>query len=36
MREVEQGTGRELFGMFRAFADEAELGASAMLAEGGL
>ncbi len=30
------GTGRELFGMFRAFADEAELGASAMLAEGGL
>ena len=36
MREVEQGTGRELFGMFRAFADKAELGASAMLAEAGL
>jgi len=36
MREVELGTGRELFGLFRAFADEAELGASAMLAEGGL
>ncbi|MGZ3172421.1 MAG: phosphogluconate dehydratase, partial [Croceibacterium sp.] len=36
MREVELGTGRELFGMFRALADEAELGASAMLAEGGL
>jgi phosphogluconate dehydratase len=36
MREVELGTGRELFGLFRAFADEAELGASAMLAESGL
>jgi phosphogluconate dehydratase len=36
MREIELGTGRELFGMFRNFADEAELGASAMLAEGGL
>jgi phosphogluconate dehydratase len=36
MGEVELGTGRELFGMFRAFADEAERGASAMLAEGGL
>lgn len=36
MSEVEQGTGRELFGMFRAMADEAEAGASAMLAEGGL
>ena len=36
MREVEQGTGRELFGLFRAFADEAERGASAMLAESGL
>jgi phosphogluconate dehydratase len=36
MREADQGTGRELFGMFRAFADEAERGASAMLAESGL
>jgi phosphogluconate dehydratase len=36
MNEVELGTGRELFGMFRNFADEAEFGASAMLAEGGL
>jgi phosphogluconate dehydratase len=36
MREVEEGTGRELFGLFRALADEAERGASAMLAEGGL
>jgi phosphogluconate dehydratase len=36
MREAGQGTGRELFGLFRAFADEAELGASAMLAESGL
>jgi phosphogluconate dehydratase len=36
MGEVELGTGRELFGMFRAFADDAERGASAMLAEGGL
>jgi phosphogluconate dehydratase len=36
MREVELGTGRELFGMFRNFADEAERGGSAMLAMGGL
>jgi phosphogluconate dehydratase len=36
MREVELGTGRELFGMFRNFADEAERGGSAMLAVGGL
>jgi phosphogluconate dehydratase len=36
MREIEQGTARELFGMFRGFADEAERGASAMLAEAGL
>ena len=36
MREVELGTGRELFGMFRNFADEAEKGGSAMLAVGGL
>jgi phosphogluconate dehydratase len=36
MNEVELGTGRELFGMFRNFADQAEFGASAMLAEGGL
>ena len=36
MSEVELGTGRELFGMFRRFADEAEKGGSAMLAEGGL
>jgi phosphogluconate dehydratase len=31
-----QGTGRELFGMFRHGADEAERGGSAMLALGGL
>ncbi len=36
MREEEQGTGRELFAMFRRFADEAEKGGSAMLAEAGL
>ncbi|WP_188055150.1 phosphogluconate dehydratase [Sphingosinithalassobacter sp. CS137] len=30
------GTGRELFGLMRAGADEAELGASAVLAAGGL
>ncbi|MEO6388351.1 MAG: phosphogluconate dehydratase [Croceibacterium sp.] len=36
MREVEQGTARELFGMFRAGADEAERGGSAMLAMAGL
>jgi phosphogluconate dehydratase len=36
MREIERGTGRELFGLFRAYADEAERGASAMLAESGL
>ena len=36
MREVEQGTGRELFGLFRTLSDEAERGASAMLAEGAL
>jgi phosphogluconate dehydratase len=30
------GTGRELFGMFRRFADGAEAGASAMLAAGGM
>jgi phosphogluconate dehydratase len=36
MREAEQGTGRELFGMFRNFADEAEKGGSAMLSVGGL
>ena len=34
--EDESGTGRELFGMLRRFADGAEQGASAMLAEGGL
>ncbi len=33
---VEIGTGRELFGMFRRFADGAEQGASAMLATGDL
>jgi phosphogluconate dehydratase len=33
---VEIGTGRELFGMFRRFADSAERGASAMLATGDL
>jgi phosphogluconate dehydratase len=31
-----QGTGRELFAMLRTHCDEAELGASAMLAEAGL
>jgi phosphogluconate dehydratase len=31
-----QGTGRELFGMMRHHCDDAELGASAMLAEAGL
>ncbi|MEQ5787394.1 phosphogluconate dehydratase [Erythrobacter sp. NFXS35] len=30
------GTGRELFGMFRQFADGAEAGATAMLATGGM
>ncbi|HEY7806899.1 MAG TPA: phosphogluconate dehydratase [Croceibacterium sp.] len=35
MREIEQGTGRELFAFFRTLADEAERGASAMLAESG-
>jgi phosphogluconate dehydratase len=34
--EPEWGTGRELFGMFRDGADEAERGGSAMLAMGGL
>jgi phosphogluconate dehydratase len=34
--EDQSGTGRELFGMFRRFADGAEQGASAMLAEGDL
>jgi len=33
---AEWGTGRELFGMLRRFADGAEAGASAMLAMGGL
>ena len=32
----QNGTGRELFGMFRHFADGAEQGASAMLATGGM
>jgi len=32
--KAEIGTGRELFGMFRRFADSAEAGASAMLATG--
>ncbi|APE29392.1 phosphogluconate dehydratase [Aurantiacibacter gangjinensis] len=32
----ESGTGREIFAMFRNFADEAERGGSAMLATGGL
>jgi phosphogluconate dehydratase len=32
----ENGTGRELFGMMRRFADGAEAGASAMLATGGM
>ena len=36
MTEVELGTGREIFAMFRRFADEAEKGGSAMLAEAGL
>ncbi len=36
MREVELGTARELFAMFRAGADEAERGGSAMLAMSGL
>jgi phosphogluconate dehydratase len=36
MREIEQGTARELFAMFRNHADSAEHGASAMLAQGGL
>jgi phosphogluconate dehydratase len=36
MSEIEEGTGRELFAMFRRFADEAEKGGSAMLAEAGL
>jgi phosphogluconate dehydratase len=34
--EPSQGTGRELFGMFRHGADQAEKGGSAMLAMGGL
>jgi phosphogluconate dehydratase len=33
---AENGTGRELFGMLRRFADGAEQGASAMLATGGM
>ncbi|QDM41957.1 phosphogluconate dehydratase [Altererythrobacter sp. TH136] len=36
MREDQDGTGRELFGMFRDRADSAEHGASAMLAAAGL
>jgi phosphogluconate dehydratase len=36
MREIELGTGRELFAMFRLGADEAEKGGSAMLAMAGL
>jgi phosphogluconate dehydratase len=36
MRENLHGTGRELFAMFRAGADSAEIGASAMLAAAGL
>ena len=36
MREVGLGTARELFAMFRAGADDAELGGSAMLAMAGL
>ncbi len=36
MREVELGTARELFAMFRAGADEAERGGSAILAMSGL
>jgi phosphogluconate dehydratase len=34
--QAELGTGRELFGMMRRFADGAEQGASAMLATGGM
>jgi len=34
--QAEPGTGRELFGMMRRFADGAEQGASAMLATGGM
>lgn len=34
--QAELGTGRELFGMLRRFADGAEQGASAMLATGGM
>ncbi|KLE32372.1 phosphogluconate dehydratase [Aurantiacibacter luteus] len=34
--QAEDGTGRELFAMFRALADEAEKGGSAMLASAGL
>lgn len=34
--QAEIGTGRELFGMMRRFADGAEAGASAMLATGGM
>jgi phosphogluconate dehydratase len=34
--QAEIGTGRELFGMMRRFADGAEQGASAMLATGGM
>ena len=33
---ADSGTGRELFGMMRRFADGAEQGASAMLATGGM
>ncbi|MGV3555571.1 MAG: phosphogluconate dehydratase [Croceibacterium sp.] len=36
MGEAELGTGREIFAMFRRFADGAEMGGSAMLAEAGL
>jgi phosphogluconate dehydratase len=36
MREAESGTARELFAMFRLGADDAEKGASAMLAMGAL
>jgi phosphogluconate dehydratase len=35
-REDETGVGREIFAMFRKYADGAEQGASAMLAEAGL
>ncbi len=34
--QADSGTGRELFGMMRRFADGAEQGASAMLATGGM